>query len=88
MLDSNGSGIKISGEAPFHFDVHHSSVSDIAGAAHYHEMKKRQEAFLNIDCSHAGLGGDDGWSKNLHPEFRVHPGIYRYRIFIEAVERK
>lgn len=85
LLDRKGRGIRIAGEAPFHFDVHHSSIEDIVKAAHIHELQRHPEIFLNIDCKHAGLGGDDGWTKNLHPEFRVQPDVYRFRIFIEPV---
>lgn len=85
LLDESGSGIRIGSKAPFHFDVHHSSVEDIAAAKHFHEIPVRKETYLNIDCRHAGLGGDDGWSKNLHPEFRVQPDTYRFSLVIEPV---
>ena len=26
----------------------------------------------------AGLGGDTGWTKNIHPEYRVCKGRYSY----------
>ena len=25
-----------------------------------------------------GVGGDDGWMSQVHPEFLVFPGIYRF----------
>ena len=31
-----------------------------------------------LDVAHAGLGGDTGWTKNIHPEYRVCKGRYSY----------
>jgi len=25
-----------------------------------------------------GVGGDDGWLSQVHPEFLIYPGIYRF----------
>ncbi len=35
---------------------------------------------LTLDGWHAGLGGDTGWTKNIHPEYRIPQGNYFYEI--------
>ncbi|MHB8061088.1 MAG: glycoside hydrolase family 2 TIM barrel-domain containing protein [Ruminiclostridium sp.] len=82
LMDGEGNGIKISSDSLFHFDVHHSSVADFTEAKHIHELKRHSDIYLNIDAVHAGLGGDDGWSQNLLPEYRVIPRCYRFRLDI------
>jgi beta-galactosidase len=82
LTDKEGKGLLITGGAPFHFDVHHLDVHDFTEAKHFHQLKKRWEIYLNIDTAHAGLGGDDGWSPNLHPEYRVMPRNYQFRLEI------
>ena len=34
--------------------------------------------WLIVDSVHAGLGGDTGWFKNIHPEYRIPSGRYHY----------
>ena len=85
LLDQDGAGIRITGDAPFHFDAHHSSMADFIQAKHLHELTQHEDIFLNIDRKHAGLGGDEGWTKNLHPEFRVEPDVYHLNLVIEPI---
>ncbi len=81
-----GDGVCVSFEAKgtFHFDAHHSTIQDIYQATHPYKLRRRDEIFVNLDCTHAGLGGDDGWSQNLHDEFRVRPGIYHLAFTIRT----
>jgi beta-galactosidase len=85
LVDDHGTGIRISGTAPFHFDAHHSRTEDFIQAKHLHELIRRDEIYLNIDHKHAGLGGDEAWTKNLHPEFRVEPDVYAFGLVIEPI---
>lgn len=85
LADADGFGIKVMAHQPFHFDVHHNSVADYAAARHDHELIRREEIFLNIDAIHSGLGGDDGWSKNIHEEFLVQPTPRLWRFSLQPL---
>ncbi len=82
----SGRSVYIEGAEPFHFDVHDYSIASCAAAAYEEELEKaRREdghTYLNLDGIHAGLGGDTGWTKNIHPEYRIGKGVYRYKFNI------
>jgi beta-galactosidase len=32
-----------------------------------------------------GVGGDTGWTMNVHPEYLINPGRYQYTIRMRAI---
>ncbi|VBB05722.1 beta galactosidase small chain [Lucifera butyrica] len=78
LTDESGCGIQVRGFNPLHVDVHKNSVSDYEQASHSFGLIPRDEIFVNVDCIHAGLGGDTGWTKNVHAEYRVKPERYLF----------
>lgn len=82
LKNANGYGVRIESEQPIHFDVHHHSVEDYVKARYAHDLPQRNETFVNIDHLHSGLGGDTGWTQNIHKEYRIYPGVFRYAFTI------
>ncbi len=78
--------VKVTGAGHFHFDIHPYSVEQAENAAYADELGASDSVFLHIDHKHAGLGGDNGWTKNIHDEYRVGKGIYHYKITLEIVD--
>jgi beta-galactosidase len=78
LTDSAGSGLLVVGLDPLHFDVLHYSIQDLAEAKHIVALQPRDEVILHLDARHMGVGGDDGWMSQVHPEFLVYPGLYRF----------
>lgn len=87
LLNKDGSGIRIEGISPLHIDVHRNSIEDYTKAKHTVDLIPRNEIYVNIDNIHSGLGGDDGWSKNIHEEYQVNPGRYMYSFMLKPVCR-
>ncbi|NLL83074.1 MAG: DUF4981 domain-containing protein [Lentisphaerae bacterium] len=88
LASRDGSGLRFSAmAAPFHFSALNYSWQDLERAGYVHELKPRGEVYLHIDTAQSGLGGDTGWSQNIHPEFQVEPGYYRLAFRIEALKR-
>ena len=85
VKDKLGHGIRVTGAIPFHFDIHDYSIDTCDKAMYEQELEKDKLVHLNIDHLHAGLGGDNGWSKNIHTEYRIGRGYYHYEIAIEAL---
>lgn len=83
--DQTGNGVRVSGAVPFHFDIHDYSIEACDKAMYEDELIKDNYIHLNVDYIHSGLGGDNGWSKNIHPEYRIGKGYYHYQISIEAI---
>ncbi|QQE77951.1 glycoside hydrolase family 2 TIM barrel-domain containing protein [Alicyclobacillus sp. SO9] len=86
LANSEGNGLVVKGLQPFHFDVHRNPVSDYVQARHTHELQARDKIWVNIDCVHSGLGGDNGWTYcTVHDEYRVKPGTYEYSFTLQPL---
>ena len=86
LKNSNGKGIKVTCGEWFHFDVHSHSITQYDQATYDYELGESSAIYLNIDHKHAGLGGDTGWTKNIHPEYWIKKGIYHYKVNLEVIE--
>jgi beta-galactosidase len=86
LLDGDGKGLKITGDAPLSFSAWPFAMSDLAGKAHPHEIPIRDFITLNIDHKQQGVAGDNSWGAQVHPEYRLEPKAYRYGFTLEAVE--
>jgi beta-galactosidase len=85
VKDNKGHGICVTGAVPFHFDIHDYSIEACDRANYSDELLKDNQIYLNVDAVHAGLGGDTGWTKNIHPEYRITKGYYHYKISISVL---
>jgi beta-galactosidase len=81
--NAKGRTLLIESPAPFHFDARHSSVADYRNAAHDHELPRHKEVFLNLDCRHAGIGGNMGWSTHTDEKHLVPAGSYGFRFTLQ-----
>ena len=85
LADETGAGLLVSGLDPLHFDALHYSVQDLTQARHPYELTPCKEVILHLDGRHMGVGGDDGWMASVHPEFRIPPGNYAYRLRLQPL---
>ena len=85
LTDSTGTGLLVVAFDKLHFDVLHHSIRDLAEAKHIVALPPRQEVILHLDARHMGVGGDDGWMSQVHPEFLVLPGTYRFAYKIKPL---
>lgn len=83
-LSGGGRQLAVRAEGLLHFDAHYNTVQDYAQAEHDHELVRRGQITLHLDAAHAGLGGDDGWSKSLRAEYRLPAGVYRQRFVVQV----
>ncbi len=85
----DGTGLRFRAVQPrFHFSALHHSWRDLADAKYLHELPARPEVFLHLDAAQSGLGGDTGWSQNIHPEFQLQPGLHLFTFLVEPVIKK
>jgi beta-galactosidase len=79
LLDEDGAGLLVYGCPTIHLDASNFAINDLEEAEHYYDLKPREQVYVHIDGWHMGLGGDDGWTKNVHSEYLVNPGLYVYK---------
>ena len=82
IVNNEGHSVLVGSSAPFHFDAHHSSIEDYWSAPHDHEIIKRAETYLHLDCRHTGIGGNMAWSTGIDEKHLVTAGVYRFRFDI------
>jgi len=84
VFGGNSAEIKVTSAIPFHFDIHDYSILECYRANYADELIRGEDIHLNVDYIHAGLGGDNGWTKNIHPEYLINRGRYHYKMTIEV----
>jgi len=85
LSHADGRALFVESPAAFHFDAHHSSVEDYWAAKHDHELARRPETFLNLDCRHAGIGGNMAWSTVIDEKHLVPAGCYHFRFELRLI---
>ena len=85
LTDSEGNGLLVTGLDKLHFDALHYSIRDLAEAKHIVALQPRDEVILHLDGWHMGVGGDDGWLSQVHKEFLLFPGIYRFAYKLKPI---
>lgn len=78
LTDAEGRGIRVTGSGDFHFSALPWTPADYLKADYVDELPERTVTYLSLDALHAGLGGDTGWTKNIHEEYRIPDGDYSY----------
>ncbi len=77
--------LKITGGEDFHFSALPYSMAQYLQASYQDELGSSDGVYLNLDAKHTGLGGDTGWTCNIHPEYFIGPGVYQYMFRFEMV---
>ncbi len=86
LTRADGMGLRFRAVQPlFQFSALHHGWRDLADAKYIDELPQRPEVHLHLDAAQSGLGGDTGWSQNIHPEFQVQPGLYLFTFMIEPL---
>ena len=77
LSGDEGKKLRVFCENGMQFSALHVSPWDLMAADHSWELKPGKKTWLILDGFHMGVGGDDGWTVNVHPEYRLGPGTYR-----------
>lgn len=85
LTQESGHGLLVTGLRPLHVDALHYTIPDLEKAGHPFELTRCAETILHLDGWHMGVGGDDGWAAQVHPEFLIQPGQYQYSLKIRPL---
>ena len=81
-LQKEDGRLRIGGDKEFHFSALPYSVEAYTKADYDRELESDGWYHLSLDAYHAGLGGDTGWMKNIHPQYRLPNGRYPFAFTI------
>ena len=85
ITDAKGRGLRFEASPPFHFNALHATTEALMNAKHLHDLQTCPETHIHLDFLHQGVGGDTGWTPNVHPEYLIQPGTYRWAFAIRPV---
>jgi beta-galactosidase len=85
LQNADGTALRVIGQPQFHFSALHHTAEDLMQAGHVYELHRTPEVHLHIDGFHMGLGGDTGWTTNVHAEYQLPPGTYRYAFQLQGL---
>jgi len=85
LTNDEGVGLMIIGLDPLHIDALHYTIQDLEKARHPYELTRCPETILHLDACHMGVGGDDGWMAQVHPEYLIYPGRYAYSLRLRPI---
>jgi beta-galactosidase len=87
IADSQGNGLRFSGESRFDFTAHDYPDDALQAAKQSQVIERDGRVTLSLDLAQMGLGGDDSWSPRVHPEFRLAEPEYKFSFVIRPFEK-
>lgn len=87
LESGDGRRLHVQGQPLFRFSALPVSPAELLRTRHRWEFTPHAETFLILDGWHMGVGGDTGWTRNVHPEFLVGPGTYDWQFEIKSEVR-
>ena len=78
LTDGEGWGLKCAGDEPLSISAWPFTCADLENARHPHEIPERDFVTLNIDYKQQGVGGDNSWGAQVHPQYQLPPRHYEY----------
>jgi len=83
LTNSGGIGLLAVGRPLLSVNALHYTTDDLMSAKHGWEMTRRDTVTLNLDLAQMGVGGDNSWGAQPHPEFRPaadKPHVYAFSL--------
>ncbi|MDB4582012.1 beta-galactosidase small subunit, partial [Draconibacterium sp.] len=87
LTNSNGVGLKVSGNTPLETSVHHYSAQALSKAVHTYELEKENLSYWNIDYRQGGLGGNSCGPQPLE-KYLLKPLPVEFTLTFEPVINK
>lgn len=91
LRDKKGRGIRISGDKPLNVSAWNFPQENIeyrpfnVERRHGGSIEKKNMVWLNIDHRLMGVGGDNTWGAQVHPEYTITPHAWTYGFTISKL---
>ena len=92
LLNASGDGILVVGKQPLNVSAWNFPLQDIRHVSpnierkHGGSIRKQDMVWLNIDLQQMGVGGDNSWGAQTHPEYTITPDDKQYTFTIIPVK--
>lgn len=88
LCNESGEGLLVAGEEPLSVSAWNFPMEDIlyrpfhTERRHGGSIEKKDLVWLNIDHRQMGVGGDNTWGAEVHPEYTITPHAWEYSFTI------
>ncbi len=92
LANTKGEGIRITGETPLGASAWNFPMEDISYVPfnverrHGGSIERKPLVWLNIDHAQMGVGGDNTWGAQVHPEYTITPEPIHYSFTIQPLK--
>ena len=76
--DAQGQGLRVDGAPRFWASALPWSLEELNTASHRDDLPVSRATWLHLDGFLMGVGGDTGWTINVHQPYRILPGRHRW----------
>lgn len=77
VTNENNKGLKVQGNSDFEFNASKYRFEELEAVDYAYKLADSNKTILRINLVQTGVGGDDSWSQEIHPEYRL-PGTHPY----------
>lgn len=91
LRNQAGEGLLVTGEKPLSVSAWNFPMEDFlyrpfdCGRLHGGSIEKKDMVWLNIDHMQMGVGGDNTWGAQVHPEYTITPCAWQYNFTIQPL---
>lgn len=88
LVNGTGYGIKVVAEGEplgiggYQFPMNELCYTSGTGKVHGGSIEKQDMVWLNIDHRQMGVGGDNTWGAQVHPEYTITPAAQEYTFYL------
>lgn len=94
LRNQSGEGLLVTGEEPLSISAWNFPLEDIGyrpfSVERHHggSIEKQDLVWLNIDHMQMGVGGDNTWGAQVHPEYTITPHAWQYSFTIQPLNKE
>ena len=92
LRNAEGKGLLVTGEEPLSVSAWNFPMEDILyrpfniERRHGGSIEKKDMVWLNIDHRQMGVGGDNTWGAQVHPEYTITPHDWTYSFTLQPLD--
>ena len=92
LRNASGEGLLVTGDEPLSVSAWNFPMEDIlyrpfaVERRHGGSIEKKDMVWLNIDHLQMGVGGDNTWGAQLHPEYTITPHDWQYSFTLQPLD--
>lgn len=86
LSDEQGFGVELFAEHPMEFSALPASPFEMENALHIDELGPHRRTWLRPALMRRGVGGDDSWGAQVHPEYRLPTGPLEFAVALRGLD--